>query len=70
MNITLPKSVKKEIDEHPEINWSGVASKAFIRQLQAQKVLDQFAEPDVSEDEAIERALRVQHRQKVIAKEI
>lgn len=68
MNISVPLSLKRRMEKHPEINWSGVASKTFERQLQAQDVLDQLAEKGVSEEEAVERALRVQHPHKVVSK--
>jgi hypothetical protein len=68
MNISVPLSLKRRMEKHPEINWSGVASKTFERQLQAQDVLDQLAEKGVSEEEAMDRALRVQHPHKVVSK--
>ncbi len=68
MNISVPASLKRQIQEHPEINWSALASKTFDRQLRAQNVLDQLVEEGVSEDEATVRALRVQHHQKVLKK--
>jgi hypothetical protein len=67
MNISVPLSLKRRIERHPEINWSGVACKTFERQLQAQDVLDQLSEQGVSEEEAVERALRVQHSHKVVS---
>jgi hypothetical protein len=66
MNISVPLSLKRRMEKHPEINWSGVACKTFERQLQAQDVLDQLAEKGVSEEEAVERALRVQHPRDIL----
>jgi hypothetical protein len=68
MNISVPLSLKRRMEKHQEINWSGVACKTFERQLQAQDVLDQLVEEGVSEEEAVERALRVQHSHKVVSK--
>ena len=69
MNISVPVSLKHKMDEHREINWRALACKAFERQLRAQEVLGQFAEEGISEEEAIERAMRVQHpSRKVISK--
>ncbi len=69
MNISVPVSLKHRMDEHREINWSALACKTFERQLRAQEVLGQFAEEGISEEEAIERAMRVQHpSRKVISK--
>jgi len=62
-NITVPEAVRKEMIDHPEINWSAVATKAFQKQLRAQEILQQFADPSVSEDEAIQRGLKIHHRQ-------
>lgn len=60
-NISVPLSLKERMDLHPEINWSATACRSFERQLQAQEALNEFAEPDVSEEEALNRALKVQH---------
>jgi hypothetical protein len=70
MNISVPLSLKRRMEKHPEINWSGVACRTFERQLQAQGVLDQLAEEGVSEEEAVERALRVQRAHKVVSKTV
>jgi post-segregation antitoxin (ccd killing protein) len=66
VNISVPASLKKRMEKHREINWSATASKAFQRQLQVQEALDKLSEPDVSDSEALARALRVQHSQKVV----
>jgi post-segregation antitoxin (ccd killing protein) len=69
MNISVPVSLKRRMNEHREINWSALACKTFERQLRAQEVLGQFAEEGISEEEALERAMRVQHpSRKVISK--
>jgi hypothetical protein len=67
-NISVPLSLKRRMKKHPEINWSGLACKTFERQLQAQDLLDQLVEEGVSEEETVERALRVQHTHKVVSK--
>lgn len=68
MTISLPEPLKREMERHPEVNWSAVASKAFQRQLRAQKILDQFSGPGVTEDEAIKRGLQLRHPEKVVEK--
>ena len=68
MNISIPVTLKRELKEHPETNWSRVATKAFERQLQAEKLLEQFAEPSLSDEEILRRALAVQHPRSVIKK--
>ena len=68
MNISIPATLKRELKEHRETNWSRVATKAFERQLQAEKLLEQFAEPGLSDEEILRRALAVQHPRSVIKK--
>jgi hypothetical protein len=62
-NISVPESLKEEMTGHREINWSAVATRAFERQLQAQKILLSFEEKGVTDEEAAERVLR-QHRKR------
>jgi hypothetical protein len=62
-NITVPDTVKREMTKHSEINWSAVATKAFEKQLKAQKILEQFADSSVAEEDAIQRGLKIHHRQ-------
>jgi len=68
MNISIPASLKQELKSHPETNWSRIASKAFERQLQAEKFLEQLAEPGLSDKEILRRALSVQHPGNIIKK--
>ncbi len=68
LNISVPSSLRRRMERHQEINWSATACRAFERQLHAQEALDELAEPDVSEEEALDRALKVQHSQKIITK--
>jgi post-segregation antitoxin (ccd killing protein) len=62
MTITVPEDLKRQMVKLPEINWSRVASKAFQRRLEAEKALGLFAEPGITEEEAIQRGLRLRHR--------
>ena len=57
--ITIPKSVKLRMSDFPEINWSAVATRAFRRQMDAQAIIQKFAEPDISDEEAIRRGLAI-----------
>jgi len=61
MNISVPEGLKRRMDEHREINWSALACKTFERQIRAQEVLGRFAEEGVAEEEAVDRAMRIQH---------
>lgn len=58
--ITLPESLRQEMKEFPEINWSGVATRAFRKQIEAQKIVRQFAEKGISDEEAIKRGLSLE----------
>jgi post-segregation antitoxin (ccd killing protein) len=62
MNITVPESLRAEMAEHREINWSAVATRAFERQLRAQKILLSFEEKGVTDEEAAERMLKLERK--------
>ena len=62
MTITVPLDLKREMETHPEINWSRIATKAFQGRLEAEKVLGLFAEPEISDEEAIQRGLKLRHK--------
>lgn len=62
MTITVPVSLKRQMGKRAEINWSAVASKAFERHLEAQRVVELFAEAGVSDEEAIQRGLQLRHK--------
>ena len=69
INLTVPASLKKEMQEHDEINWSAVATRSFEKFLRAEAILKSFEEPGISEGEATDRAMRVQHSKTILAKE-
>lgn len=60
--ITIPESLKLQMKEFPEINWSGVATRAFRKQIEAQKIVRQFAEKGISDEEAVKRGLLLEHQ--------
>jgi hypothetical protein len=62
ITISVPLELKREMQQRPEINWSRIAAKAFEKRLEAERVLGLFAEPDISEEEAIQRGLRLKHK--------
>ena len=62
MTITVPMKLKREMEKHGEINWSRTATKAFEKRLESEKVLGAFAEPGISEEEAIRRGLSLRHK--------
>ena len=58
--ITLPESLRLEMKDFRDINWSGVATRAFRKQIEAQKIVRQFAEKGISDEEAIKRGLSLE----------
>ncbi len=60
MTITVPASLKREMDKHDQINWSAVATKGFQKRVEAEKILERFVETGISEEEAIRRGLRIE----------
>jgi len=50
------------MQRRPEINWSRIAAMAFEKRLEVERVLGLFAESDITEDEAIQRGLRLKHK--------
>ena len=62
INISVPESLKAEMSEHKEINWSAVATRAFERQLRAQRILLSFEEKGISDEEAAERMLKLERK--------
>lgn len=64
MTITVPVEIKRKMENNSEINWSRVATKAFQQRLESEQILEQFSEPDLSEEEVIQRVLRIRHKTK------
>jgi hypothetical protein len=62
MNISVSESLRAEMAEHKEINWSAVAARAFERQLRSQKILLSFEEKGIIDEEARERILKLEHK--------
>jgi len=60
MTLAIPKELKAELDDFPEINWSEVARIAFKRKLEAMKILRDFtSESELTEKDAIELGRKV-----------
>ena len=60
MTLAVPKELKQEMDDFPEINWSEVARIAFKRKIEALKVLKDFSsESEMTEQDAIELGRKV-----------
>jgi post-segregation antitoxin (ccd killing protein) len=61
-NITLPEELLIEMRKHPEVNWSRVATKAFEKHLQAEKLLRELEEPGITDEEAARRVIETRRR--------
>jgi hypothetical protein len=60
MTLAVPKELKEEMDDFPEINWSEVARIAFKRKIEALKVLKDFSsDSEMTEQDAIELGRKV-----------
>ncbi len=67
--ITIPESLKGRMGDFPEINWSGVATRAFRKQIEAQIIVRQFAEKGISDEEAINRGLALRQEKQLESSE-
>ena len=65
LTITIPKSVRARMNDFPEINWSGVATRAFRKQIDAQMLVRSYAEEGITDEEAIKRGLSLRHGKKL-----
>jgi len=43
MTIRIPKDLKEEIDDHPEINWSEVARQSMWSYIRKQEIAEKIA---------------------------
>ncbi|MBI5000188.1 MAG: hypothetical protein HZB92_01480 [Euryarchaeota archaeon] len=60
MTLAVPKELKHEMDDFPEINWSEVARIAFRRRIEALRIVKEFtSESELTEKDAIELGRKV-----------
>ncbi len=60
MTLAVPKELKQDMDDFPEINWSEVARAAFKRKIDALRILKEFtSDSELTEEEAIELGRKV-----------
>lgn len=50
MTITVPSLIKRDMEKHPQINWSAVASDAFERRLRIEEAVGRLDRPGSSEE--------------------
>jgi hypothetical protein len=54
MTLAVPKELKEEMDDFPEINWSEVARIAFKRKIEALRIVKEFtSDSELTEKDAI-----------------
>jgi len=54
VTVAVPEDLKRKMDEHDTINWSGVARKAFEKQLADLAFFEKIAKKsDMTEEDAI-----------------
>ncbi|MFP4006201.1 MAG: hypothetical protein ACLFUR_05755 [Candidatus Hadarchaeia archaeon] len=62
MTIRIPEDLKKEIDNHPEINWSEVARQSMWTYIRKLEVAEKIAsESKLTEKEAEELSKNLKH---------
>jgi post-segregation antitoxin (ccd killing protein) len=61
-NITIPEDLHTKIKEHPEVNWSRVAARAFERHLRAEEILRLLEEPGITDEEASRRVIETRKK--------
>jgi hypothetical protein len=60
MTLAVPKELKEEMDDFPEINWSEVARIAFRRKIEALRIVKEFSsDSEFTEKDAIELGRKV-----------
>jgi len=60
MTLAVPKELKTQMDQFPEINWSEVARKAFREKVEDLKFLKEFtSKSELTEDDALELGRKV-----------
>ena len=54
MTLAVPEELRREMDEHPEINWSEIARHAFKQELKELAIFAKFKErSELTEEDAI-----------------
>lgn len=62
MTIRIPEDLKKEIDNHPEINWSEVARQSMWTYIRKLEVAEKIAsESKLTEEGAEELSKNLKH---------
>ncbi|MBI5158877.1 hypothetical protein HY992_02035 [Candidatus Micrarchaeota archaeon] len=60
ITLSVPEELKKEMDKHPEMNWSAIAREAIKNRLMLLKKFDDFTKDStLTEEDAIELGRKV-----------
>ena len=55
LTLAIPKEIRKEMDKHPEINWSEVARQAILRKILLLRKMDSLLRKSkLTDKEALE----------------
>lgn len=62
MTIRIPEDLKKEVDNHPEINWSEVARQSMWSYIRKLEIAEEIAsESELTKQEAEELSKKLKH---------
>ncbi len=60
ITLAVPEELKKEMDKHPEFNWSAIARKAFKEKLIVLEKIDKIlSKSKLTEEDALELGRKV-----------
>jgi len=60
MTLSVPKELKNQMDEFPEINWSEIARQAFKEKIKDMRFLKEFkSKSKLTEEDAIKLGKKV-----------
>ncbi len=60
LTLSVPEELRKEMDKHPELNWSAVARKAIKERLALLKKMDEMLkDSELTEEDALELGRKV-----------
>ncbi len=62
LTLSIPPELKREMDEHPIINWSEVAREAIRDRLESLNILNSIAaKSKLTEKDALELGRKIRH---------
>jgi predicted amidophosphoribosyltransferase len=64
LTINLPEDLVIKMKHRPNTPWDKVIARGIERFLEAEKILEQLEEPEITEEEAIRRVLETRKRER------